>query len=78
LACASDGSGEAADRRAPGMSVARVAQAEGVNSHQMFQWRRVFRVDGLCGPEREEGELQRVVLTDGARTRYLCRDSLVL
>jgi transposase len=25
----------------PGQSVARVAQAEGVNSHQVFQWRRV-------------------------------------
>jgi hypothetical protein len=24
----------------PGMSVALVAQAEGVNSHQVFQWRR--------------------------------------
>jgi transposase len=31
---------------APGMSVARVAQAEGVNSHQVFQWRRAYR-DGL-------------------------------
>jgi Transposase and inactivated derivatives len=27
----------------PGMSVARVAQAEGVNSHQVFQWRRSYR-----------------------------------
>ncbi|WP_414649388.1 IS66-like element accessory protein TnpA [Edaphobacter sp.] len=27
----------------PGMSVARVAQAEGVNSHQVFQWRRAYR-----------------------------------
>ena len=26
-----------------GMSVARVAQAEGVNSHQVFQWRRAYR-----------------------------------
>lgn len=27
----------------PGQSVARVAQAEGVNSHQVFQWRRSYR-----------------------------------
>ena len=27
----------------PGMSVARVAQAVGVNSHQVFQWRRAYR-----------------------------------
>jgi transposase len=27
----------------PGMSVARVAQAEGVNSHQVFQWRKAYR-----------------------------------
>jgi transposase len=27
----------------PGMSVARVAQAEGVNSHQVFQCRRAYR-----------------------------------
>jgi transposase len=26
-----------------GQSVARVAQAEGVNSHQVFQWRRLYR-----------------------------------
>jgi transposase-like protein len=25
------------------MSVARVAQAEGINSHQVFQWRRAYR-----------------------------------
>ena len=39
---------------APGMSVARVAQAEGVNSHQVFQWRRAFRAGGLL-PEQEDG-----------------------
>ena len=31
----------------PGMSVPRVAQAEGVNSHQVFQWRRAYRQFGL-------------------------------
>ena len=35
----------------PGMSVSRVAQAEGVNSHQVFQWRRAYRLGELadCG-----------------------------
>jgi transposase len=27
----------------PGQSVARVAQSEGVNWHQVFQWRRAYR-----------------------------------
>jgi transposase len=27
----------------PGASVARVAQAEGVNANQVFQWRRAYR-----------------------------------
>ena len=26
----------------PGASVAKVAQAEGVNSHQVFDWRRAY------------------------------------
>jgi transposase len=30
------------------MSVARVAQGEGVNSHQIFQWRRAYR-QGVLG-----------------------------
>jgi transposase len=32
----------------PGASVARVAQAESVNSHQVFQWRRAYRQGGLA------------------------------
>jgi transposase len=36
---------------APGASVARVAQAEGVNSHQVFQWRRSYRQGGLVVPD---------------------------
>jgi transposase len=31
----------------PGQSVARVALAEGVNSHQVFQWRRAYRAGEL-------------------------------
>jgi transposase len=30
-----------------GASVAQVAQAEGVNSHQVFQWRRAYRLGEL-------------------------------
>jgi len=36
---------------APGASVARVAQAEGVNSHQVFQWRHSYRHGGLVLPD---------------------------
>ena len=31
-----------------GASVARVAQAEGVNANQVFQWRRAYREGGLA------------------------------
>jgi transposase-like protein len=31
----------------PGMRVARVAQVEGVNSHQVFQWRRAYRLQDV-------------------------------
>ena len=34
----------------PGQSVARVAQAESVNSHQVFQWRRAYR-NGLLAAD---------------------------
>src|SRR5665213_3084193 len=48
---------------APGMSVARVAQAEGVNSHQVFQWRRAFRAGGLMERSKKTAELLPVVVT---------------
>jgi len=34
----------------PGASVARVAQAEGVNANQVFQWRRAYRNGGMLPP----------------------------
>jgi transposase-like protein len=34
----------------PGESVSRVAQAESVNSHQVFQWRRAFKRGELVEP----------------------------
>ena len=53
---------------APGMSVARVAQAEGVNSHQVFQWRRAFRAGGLLDRSRNTAELLLVIVTaEGVR-----------
>lgn len=48
----------------PGMSVARVAQAEGVNSHQVFQWRRAYRQGTLC--EAGCAGLLPVLVTEGA------------
>ncbi len=49
----------------PGMSVARVAQAEGVNSHQVFDWRRLYRAGRLV--EADTGGLVPVVIGEEAR-----------
>ena len=46
-----------------GMSVARVAQAEGVNSHQVFQWRRAYRQGTLGDPEVSRAALLPVVIS---------------
>jgi transposase len=48
----------------PGMSVARVAQAEGVNSHQVFQWRRAYRQGGLDETGSGSSALLPVVLAE--------------
>jgi len=45
-----------------GMSVARVAQAEGVNSHQVFQWRRSYRRGELIDCREQVSALLPVVL----------------
>ena len=47
----------------PGMSVARVAQAEGVNSHQVFQWRRAYRLGELSDSAERESALVPVVIS---------------
>jgi len=44
------------------MSVARVAQAEGVNSHQVFQWRRAYRDGRLVEAGERSTSLLPVVL----------------
>jgi len=59
----------------PGMSVARVAQAEGVNSHQVFQWRRAHRQGTLGDPATEPVSLLPVVVaTSGEQIRERCRE----
>jgi transposase-like protein len=40
-----------------------VAQAEGVNSHQVFQWRRAFRAGGLLDRSKKTAELLPVIVT---------------
>lgn len=46
-----------------GASVARVAQAEGVNSHQVFDWRRAYLKGRLEPKERKSSALLPVVLS---------------
>jgi transposase len=45
----------------PGMSVSRVAQAEGVNAHQVFDWRRAYRGGELGGAAQQPCALLPVV-----------------
>lgn len=47
----------------PGASVARVAQAEGVNANQVFQWRRCYRAGRLSEGEEEASALLPVVVS---------------
>lgn len=46
-----------------GMSVARVAQAEGVNSHQVFQWRRAYRQGTLGDSTSGSARLLPVIIS---------------
>ncbi len=57
----------------PGMSVARVAQAEGANSHQVFQWRRAYRDGGLVQAGERSTSLLPVVLSAVASTSLVDR-----
>jgi transposase len=49
---------------APGASVARIAQAEGVNANQVFQWRRAWRSGGLEAGGERSAMLLPVVVPD--------------
>lgn len=48
----------------PGMSVSRVAQAEGINAHQVFDWRKAYR-EGRLG-EADVSHLLPVVISGTA------------
>ena len=43
--------------------MARVAQAEGVNSHQVFQWRRAYRVGELVEAAEPASSLLPVIVS---------------
>ena len=49
----------------PGISVARVAQAHGVNANQIFQWRKLYREGQLEG---EPSALLPVKITETIKT----------
>jgi transposase len=44
----------------PGVSVARVAQSEGVNANQVFKWRREYRNGRLVDPSSRTRLLPRL------------------
>jgi len=50
----------------PGASVAKVAQAEAVNSHQIFDWRRAYLKGKLEPRQRKSTALLPVVLSPAA------------
>ena len=43
--------------------MARVAQAEGVNSHQVFQWRRAYRAGELVAVGEQASSMLAVVVS---------------
>lgn len=53
----------------PGMSVARVAQAEGVNSHQVFQWRKAYREGALGDSAIGSASLLPVLISERSSSR---------
>lgn len=48
----------------PGASVSRLARAEGVNSHQIFNWRRAYHEGRLGQREPEASALLPVILPE--------------
>jgi transposase-like protein len=46
----------------PEASVSQVAQAKGVNSHQVFDWRRSYRNAKLAAGEKESRKLLPVIV----------------
>ena len=62
----------------PGQSVARVALAEGVNSHQVFQWRRSYRAGKLVEFGEQASALLPVVLAATDSTGQAQREQAVI
>jgi len=62
----------------PGASVARVAQAEDVNSHQVFQWRRAYRAGKLVEFGEHASALLPVVLAAANSTEQAQREQAVI
>lgn len=60
----------------PGASVAKVAQAEGVNSHQVFDWRRAYLKGKLLPKGQRSAALLPVVLSP-AETSAITVDAAV-
>jgi transposase len=58
----------------PGASVSRVAQAEGVNANQVFQWRRAYRSGELEVTEQLSTALLPVVMTGDRSDRVEMRE----
>jgi transposase len=62
----------------PGTRVARVAQAEGVNSHQVFQWRRAYRAGKLVEFGEHASALLPVELAATDFTEQVQREQTVI
>jgi transposase len=61
----------------PGQSVARVALAEGVNSHQVFQWRRAYRAGELVEAGERASSLLPVIVSATGSAGLLERQQAV-
>ena len=59
----------------PGASVAKVAQAEGVNSHQVFDWRRAYLKGKLEPKGQKSAALLPVVLSSSAEASAVTVDA---
>jgi transposase len=57
-----------------GVSVARVARANGVNANQVYFWRRLYE-KGLLGPVRNQAALVPVRITDASAPTTLADSS---
>ena len=61
----------------PGQSVARVALAEGVNSHQVFQWRRDYRAGELVEAGEQASSLLPVIVSATGSAGWVERQQTV-